>query len=64
MDGGDSYLFFWKHSTALEALKEQELADHHEAKLHGAMQYTTQKAVIDDAGKPKKPRIDAEDVLP
>ena len=59
-----SYLFFWKHSAALEALKEQELADHHEAKLHEAMQYTTQKAVIDDAGKPKKPRIDAEDVLP
>jgi hypothetical protein len=58
------YLFFWKHRSALEALKEQEVDDAHKSKLEEAKIYTKQKVVIDAEGAPDKPRIEAEDVLP
>ena len=55
------YLFFWKHNTALEALKEQELADAHMEKLTQEMKFIGNKEVIN---KEEKPRIEPEDVLP
>jgi len=60
-----SYLFFWKHHSALEALKEQELSDYHRQKVEEAKTYIkNEKVVFADPDVPKKPRIEAEEVLP
>ena len=56
-----AYLFFWKHNTALEALKEQEANDAYQAKLAGAAKYTSQIGCFVEK---EKPRIEPEDVLP
>jgi len=60
-----SYLFFWKHHSALEALKEQELRDYYQQKLEEAATYTNNKRVVStDSDAPEKLRIEAEEVLP
>lgn len=56
-----SYLFFWKHHAALEALKEQELRDAYEAKLAADPTYVSSTEV---KSKEDKARIVPEDVLP
>lgn len=59
-----SYLFFWKHHSALEALKEQELEDAHTASIEKRKAYVTQKSVSDADATEVKLRIKPEDVLP
>ena len=51
--------------AALEALKEQELRDYYQQKIEEAATYTNNKKVFfTDPGTPKKPCIEAEEVLP
>ena len=53
------------HGAALEALKEQELSDYHRQKVEAAKTYIkNEKVVSADPDVPKKPRIEAEEVLP
>ena len=56
-----AYLFFWKHHTALEALKEQELNDADQARIAQEKKFIGQSEVV---VKVEKPRIEPEDVLP
>ena len=56
-----SYLFFWKHHAALEALREQEMRDAYEAKLAEDPTYVSSTEVKSNEDKP---RIEPEDVLP
>ena len=58
------YLFFWKHHSALEALKEQELADAEQVKIEGPKKYVKNKKVISDDGEPEHPRLDPDILLP
>ena len=60
-----AYLYFWKHHSALEALKEQELEDAAARRIEGGKAYVSQKAVV-VVGEPKglQPRIEAKDLLP
>jgi len=57
------YLFFWKHHSALEALKEQELSDYYQQKLEETKTYTANK-MVSESDAPEKSRIEAEEVLP
>ena len=70
-----AYLFFWKHHSALEALKEQELDDAHVAGIEAEKVYVPQKAVAvagggsDAAGEeaeeePPRRRLEPADLLP
>ena len=58
------YLFFWKHHSALEALKEQELADYHQAKLEAENKYVNNQEVSIKANEPEKPRLHPDVLLP
>jgi len=60
-----AYLFFWKHHSVLEALKEQELNDYYQQKLEEAATYTNDVEIkYTNNGAPMMSRIEAEEVLP
>ena len=59
-----SYLFFWKHHSALEALKEQELAEANKAKLEEAKKYVNNMQITIRDNEPKKPLLDPKELLP
>ena len=58
------YLCFWKHHTALEALKEQELQDYYKGQIEKAATYRNNMKVTVTAGEVTQPQIDRKAVLP
>ena len=58
------YLYFFKHYSALEALKEQELDDYYDKKIADEKKFVTQKTVVNLEGVKMKRRIEPKDVLP